>query len=482
MSLSVATPSGKADTFVDPVLFQRRVLGRNIWSAQERIARAVASRRHVAAKGCHASGKTYVSAGLVPWWLTRHARGKVLTVSPTLRQVKVFWDEVELARRQASIRFPECSTTGLRISEERYGLGISSSRGVNIQGFHGSDVLIIADEAPGIDGELWEAIEGIRAGGRVTLLELGNPTISSGHFFENFGRGRTTCECITISAFDSPNLAGLTINDLLTMNEDDMQVAPWPQLTTREWVRDRYRRWGPSNPAYVSRVLGEFPSQADDSVYSLEWIEGAARRQATTETLAELARRGEGIRIGVDVAGPGEDETVMYARVGGCILGMSAFPQADPRGALLDAVASYRGHPLFPLLSVLVDIDGIGYYFAQHLADAKLPVYGFRAGGSPINSEHFVNAKAEAHWALREHLERGAVSGLTDEETQAQLAGIRYSHTPGGRVEIESKEDARKRGVSSPDRAEALVLSYVPIVPRQSVAQWRDRDYQISPF
>lgn len=489
--LSSAALKSKRETFTDPAVFQRRVLKRKIWSAQQRIAHAVETRRHIAVKGCHASGKTFLAAGLVPWWLTRYEKGKVVTVSPTLRQVKVFWDEVEIARRGAGIRFPECSTTGMRVSEESYGLGISSSRGVNIQGFHGSDILIIADEAPGIEADLWESIEGIRAGGKVTLLELGNPTINSGHFFENFQRGRSTCECITISAFDSPNLEGVTIEQLLAMDEDQIQIAPWPQLTTREWVRDRYRRWGPSNAAYISRVLGEFPSQADDSVYSLEWIEAAAKpakkRDGTEYTQAELLailqQRGEQIHIGIDVAGPGEDETVMCARVGGVILELTAFPGPDPRAELLKHVSAYRTDKRFQLGSVQVDIDGIGYYFAQFLADNKLPVHGFRAGAAPLNAEHFANHKAEAYWCLREWLERRAITGLTDEEAQAQLAGIRYSHTPAGRVEIESKADARKRGVSSPDRAEAIVMAFVPVVPRHQRTEYQaDDDLSLGPI
>jgi hypothetical protein len=72
-----------------------------------------------------------------------------------------------------------------------------------------------------------------------------------------------------------------------------------------------------------------------------------------------------------------------------------------------------------------------------------------------VNAELFVNAKAEAYWCLRDLLERGRIAGLTDEEMQPHLAGVRYRHSRNGRVEIESKEDAKKRGQSSPDRAEA---------------------------
>src|SRR5437868_7128851 len=76
------------------------------------------------------------------------------------------------------------------------------------------------------------------------------------------------------------------------------------------------------------------------------------------------------------------------------------------------------------------------------------------------------------HWCLREYLERGAIKGLTVEEMQAQLAGIRYRHTSSGRVEIESKDDAKKRGQQSPDRAEALVLAFARALPRQQTVAY----------
>jgi hypothetical protein len=87
---------------------------------------------------------------------------------------------------------------------------------------------------------------------------------------------------------------------------------------------------------------------------------------------------------------------------------------------------------------------------------------------------------AEGYWTPREWLERGVMSGLTDEEMQAQLAGILYRHTASGRVEIESKEDAKKRGQSSPDRAEACVLPFARIVPRKQTLI-SDERVRISP-
>ena len=72
---------------------------------------------------------------------------------------------------------------------------------------------------------------------------------------------------------------------------------------------------------------------------------------------------------------------------------------------------------------------------ATHLAETGYNVYAFNAGAAPLDQEHFVNAKLEAYWSLRQWLERGQIAGLTDEERQAELAGISYRHTASGRVE-----------------------------------------------
>jgi phage terminase large subunit len=116
---------------------------------------------------------------------------------------------------------------------------------------------------------------------------------------------------------------------------------------------------------------------------------------------------------------------------------------------------------------VLVDVVGIGYNFALHLNDLGFPVWQFNAGHRPMDTERFVNLKAEAYWGLREWMEQGAICGLNDVETEAQLSAILYHPTSAGRTEIESKEDARKRGQCSPDRAEALVMAFHKIVARQ---------------
>jgi phage terminase large subunit len=221
---------------------------------------------------------------------------------------------------------------------------------------------------------------------------------------------------------------------------------------------------------FCARVLGEFPTQSAYSVFSVELIE-RAKRDPTPQEQERL--KTAYIQVGIDVAGPGEDETVVVVRSGGCILETHAFAEHDPRGRVAQVLGKWQRTGR--LQYVVVDVVGIGYNFALHLADLGLPVWQFNAGHRPIDSERFTNAKAESYWGLREHMESGAICELNDLETEAQLSAILYRATPAGKTEIESKEEGKKRGQSSPDRAEALVMAFCNVVPREQTVYYSDR-------
>jgi hypothetical protein len=105
--------------------------------------------------------------------------------------------------------------------------------------------------------------------------------------------------------------------------------------------------------------------------------------------------------------------------------------------------------------------SAFGAYFAKHLKDLGFPVRSICVSEKSRNPERFANLKAELYWGLRERFEAGDVGGLKDEQAISQLATIRYYYNARGQLLIESKEDARKRGIKSPDRAEAMMLAYL---------------------
>ena len=460
--------------------FQRRFLRRNLWSRQIQICEAVSvgHKRRVSIKGCHGSGKTFTVSGLVPYELLIEDETIVLTVAPTLRQVKLMWNEIETAIRSfeeaIEAKLPERTTTGWQIGDGKkgrnasYALGFSSSKGVNAQGFHGKRVLIIKDEALGIASDVHDAIEGIRSAGDVREVSLCNPTVPSGPVYDDFTRGRGQVECITISAFDTPNLEGLTMDTLLQLPEEQLDYAPFPWLTRRRWVKEMYYKWGPTNPRFMSRVLGEFPTQADDSVFKLEWIERAALPIDEEQFAKDLQQNRHRlfIQVGLDIAGPGDDETSITARIGPYVVAFQAWAKSDPFDEVILFLSELKRRFQGVEIIVMADVVGVGFHFARAIARQDYDVREFVAGGAALDPRRFTNAKADAYFHVREIMRTEAINGVTDEDTQAQLSDIRYRELPNGKIEIEHKDEARARRSTSPDRAESLIMAFARIIPQ----------------
>lgn len=459
----------------DPSLFSEYFLQSTLWDRQRDILHAVATKPRVAVKACHSSSKTYTAARATLWALAAHTDVIVVTTAPTWNQVeKLLWGEVHAALLKSRYPFPKALTTELRIGPKRYAYGLSTSvtkqdEGVKFQGVHAERVIVIMDEAPGVDPKIWEAVEGARAGGNVTVLAIGNPTIASGPFYDAFADERVGWTLFTIDAFDTPNIRPLIhraypgkkiesltdeeiIQPILELSEEELDNNPCPYLTTRRWVKEKWFEWGPGHPSWESRVRGRFPKQSEDALLSLTWLELARLR--------ELEATGK-VKMGVDVAGPGEAETVCVARRGPKILEREVFPQSDPRGAVAAMCLKYRTD----LEQVNVDSVGIGWNFYLHLLDLKLPAVPVNVAETSSDPEKYYNQRAEHFWGLRMRCQAGDLAGLTDDKMIGQLAGIRYKHNARGQIQIESKEDAAARGVKSPDRAEALMLAYAAKSP-----------------
>jgi len=458
----------------DPVLFATHLLSLDLWPREVEILRSIKTHRRTAIKACHGVGKTFTLAVAALWWLARYREGVVLTTSSTQRQVRTqLWLEIHRLVEGAEVSYEGLKATELKLrGDNNFAIGFSTNQSENFQGYHGKYVLIIADEAPGIESGIWDAIAGTMAGGTVHIVMAGNPTVPSGAFYDAFTKERGLWNCFSISVFDSPNLKGLTLERLLEMdpsNGGPLDQNPIPYLVAKRWVHDQRQTWWhgdeASSPNWMSRVLAEFPSQAEDALFKLIWLERA--RQRAIETPGNGGPTNLPLFAGVDVGG-GTAETVAYVcefREGRLrIVDMGAWRGQDTRGQVVSFLNQYRSR----LCLVNVDAIGIGHNFVLHLQDERFPAVGVNVS-QPCESKpnlrendpakRFVNLKAFSYQSLADLLERDQVDRLTDEETIAQLALIRRELDSHGRTKIESKEQARRRGEPSPDRAEALMLA-----------------------
>jgi phage terminase large subunit len=457
--------------FLDPVAFTRVALQDDPWSLQEDILHSVANRPRTAVKACHASGKSRAAADATLWYLTRYEDSIVVLTAPTWTQVeRILWGEIHGAIRRSRIAYPTPNQTDLTLGEGNYAIGISTNDSLRFQGFHAAHMLIILDEAPGVLAQIYEAIEGIRAGGDVRLLYLGNPTVPSGPFYEAFTTNRELWSLFTIDGLDTPNLRtlpGRTPAERLeylvcdsTAEERQENVRPY--LTTREWIYERFFEWGgkvdeengkrlviePRHPMWMPRARGQFPPFDPYAIVSLAECEAAKLRP--------VIDRGGPVDAGLDVAGPGEDETVLTLCSGSTILAQRCWPEPDPRGQVVAALQPWRAR----LREIRVDSVGIGYYMAKHLEDLGFSVRMVNVGSQRCDRDRFKNQKAEFYETVRLRFQSGEVTGLTDEVTIAQLLSVRMLQNSRGQLEVESKDALRSRGVKSPDRAESLMLAW----------------------
>lgn len=439
----------------DPRVFARKVLGHDAWSVPDEIMAAVSVPNSITAvKACHASSKTFTAADLTLWWVYR-MRGKAITTAPGFNQVeKIMWPEIRSSYAKALVPLGgRCLNTEIQVEPEVYAVGMSTDEGVRFQGFHGT-VLLIIDEAPGVGSTILEAMEGIRASGDVRTLLLGNPVIGGGPYQEMFTSRRPAVTTFTINAFDTPNFEGFTLEDLAKIpfgsnaTHPALQICPKPYLVTRKWVHERFWTWGTESPLWAGRVLGEFPRQSEDSLISLAWIDAG-----WAKTEAEYDHSYPAI-AGLDVAGPGDSETVLTIRQGPHVRRQVAWSEPDPRGEIVAELREWK------IEYVNIDAIGMGYYLARHLEDCGFQVNDINVGDASEDPEKYKNLKAELYWSLRERFRLSDISIPKDDTHISQLSSVRYKHSSKGQIVIESKEEARKRGVVSPDRAESTMLAF----------------------
>lgn len=429
----------------DPVAFAREQLRFHPWERQAAIMQAVATHKRVAVRSCNNSGKTACASVLAHWFVRCFEPALVLTTAPTQRQVKEqLWKEIASLHRQANLP-GTLTTVDLAVSPSQKALGLTTNTPERFQGWHEKNILIIVDEASGVEESIYQAIEGCLTTENAKLLLIGNPNNASGSFFEAFR------------------------SDLYDAHHIEAADVP-VEILPADWAAERCLEWGPDSPLYQVRVLGNFPDQGEDSLIRMSWAQLAQER--------ELERAMEsGVEAGVDVARYGGDETVCYLRREGCVLQSDGWRGNDLMATSGRIASLAREHGA---QTIKVDDIGVGGGVTDSLQHTfrgtGVTVTGVNVGEAAFDTEKFANRRAELYWGLRERFREGDISIPADDSLLLdQLTQIRFSYTPRGQIKIESKDEMKKRRPAgtkwqSPDRADALMLAFA--VQRTGFVPW----------
>lgn len=432
----------------DPVNFARGVLNLTPWSKQAAILRTIAAHDRVAVRSGHKVGKSTLAAIAALWFIHAYPGGRVVMTAPTARQVRiVLWREVRRLYRQASLplggKMNQLPELGYQAPDGGEILGFSTDEPEKIAGVSGAHILYIVDEGSGVEDLIFEAIEGSRAGG-AKLLVLGNPTRTSGAFYRAFTSEASNWKALHVSSEHSPNITG---------------EAKIPGLATAEWVTEKLNDWGEESPLFQVRVRGNFPTQSENSVIGLALVEAARLRYEDTATTGAL-------RIGVDVARFGDDESVIWPVRNLKALRptvLKSFDTVAVAGKVLEVVTALRrdAEPV----SIRVDVIGVGAGVADILRShfrQGVDVVDVNAGGTS-SDDTYARVRDEMWFQLKAWLADGAAipdDGMLHQE----LLTPTYSFLPTQKIKVESKDEIKKRlGGRSTDRADALALAiYTP--------------------
>jgi phage terminase large subunit len=460
----------------DPVAFFREVLGVEPWSRQIDILNAVRDYPRVAVCSGHKVSKSHSAAGLALWYYCSWDDARIVMSSTTSRQVdQILWRELRILRARAGrcidckeedpeglrIRVPcphstpiegeqgELARTGLKAPDFREVVGFTARESEAVAGISGRNLLYILDEASGIPDDIFEAIEGNRAGG-ARIVMFGNGTRTSGEFHAAFTSKSKHYFTLRVSSEETPNVVS---GEVLI-----------PGLATRDWIDEKRAEWGEDSPLYKVRIKGLHLEHEEGRIFSMHMIALAEQRWAETPDTGRLY-------VGVDPAGASGrgDETLIAPRRGYKLLELRAARGLTSEQIVVRILQTLAEHQLpreVPV--VVVDRDGpIGTPVYRLLVDhleqrahaGEFELVGVRPSDKAKRQPKIYDRRRDELTAnllvwLREG---GAI--VEDTRLAAEFYPMAWIETVTGKLKVISKDDIRKVIGRSPDRYDALSLA-----------------------
>lgn len=445
--------SKKLEYLTNPALWAEEVLGKQLWSKQREIAESVVNNSHTAVVSCNGAGKSGLAGILAVWWVAVHDPRDVAVIcsAPTYIQIarvlfKEIQDNVRLAREHGH-ELPGYVTQSQEWKLEDGTVMAWGRRPADkdivsaFQGIHRRYVMVILDEAGGIPEDLYTATEAVTNTEGARVLAIGNPD-SRGTPFHRIFKDDPTWNKIKISAFDTPNFTDEVVLDELR-----------PLLIQPAWVERQKISWGVESARYKSKILAEFPDEADNTFFSQNAIDSAI----DCDIVDDMENRAV---LGVDVARFGEDDSVVYINRGGRCRKLDSWSKAT---AIESANRVHRLAIEHAVSEVRVDAAGLGGPVVDllvNLADGKYLVISMLGSAASPDNTRWINARAASYDNLRD----GMLNGLFDIDPDDkvlidEMLMIQYRFSQKGAIQIESKDDMRSRGVKSPDSLDALVYA-----------------------
>lgn len=394
----------------------------------------------VSIRSGHGVGKTAFCSWLALHFLLFRDDVKIIVTSPSLKQMN---DGLMPEAQKWIARLPIWMSRSLESTSDRITrkpntrnnfISFRTARKENpeaLAGVHAAHVLIIVDEASGVDEVIYETGQGaLSTKGSIAVL-IGNPTKPSGFFYKTQTSLSDLWRSRKVSCLDSSRV-------------------------DTSYIESQKRTYGENSAEYAVRVLGEFPESGADSIIPRAFVMSAINR--------DIVPLADPLYWGID-PGRGGDPTGFVARSPNAIIDLKELRYEDLMSVVGYFKTKWDGLPASQRPEkIFVDVIGLGGGVADRLSELDLPVVKVNVAEVASLNERYMRLRTELWFNARSWFEQKNITvdlnlpllhKLVDE-----LVSIEYKMYSSGKVEAESKDSMKRRGMPSPNLADALCLTF----------------------
>jgi hypothetical protein len=496
----------------DPASFCRDIFGETYTDDVIKVMQSVLSNRVTIARSGNATGKSHAAARIAVWFFRVFSDSQIyMTAAPPLENLRrILWGHVmALTQKHPEVFFNDKITAGrLEVSRNAQSFisgvaiptsGTAEEREAKFAGKHAPHMLFIVDEGDAVPDEVYKGIESCMSGEFDRLLIMFNPRAAIGpvHYKEIHNQANV----VELSAINHPNvLTGQNIYPGAVTRETSVRriniwtrpLAPGEPVDAECWEVPEFlvgcvaigldgNAFPPleggwrkvTNPAFNYMVLGQYPAQASQQLISRAWLDAArARYDSYAARYGDSPPHAVQPIMGVDVAEMGVDGNTACFRYGGYVAPLLSWKGVDPDTSTTKALELYRERNA---RICMVDGTGVGSSVAPSMSrrgrDDKNTVRAIsvKVAGKPskqIKSElgEFYMLRDQLWWAVREWLRTDSNAMLPPDRLLLQeLSTPLYSVKENGKIKVSTKDDMRESLRRSPDRADALCLTFLPL-------------------
>lgn len=387
----------------------------------------------IATASGHGVGKTALVAWIVLWFMSTrpHCQGVITANTENQLTTKTWrelakWHKISIVKEWFTWTATKFYYTAHPETWFTAAIPWSEDKAESFAGTHEKDVLIIFDEASAIPDIIWETAEGAMTTKGAMWFCFGNPTKNSGRFRECWGKFKHRWKTLQI--------------DSRTAKKTDKEKL-------KEWVDD----WGEDSDFVRVRIRGVFPRAGSAQFIGQDLIDNCRKYKAEGyETQPRV--------MGIDVARFGDDQTVFADRQGRKVYPLKKFRGLDTMEVANMALDTDKENN-YDL--ILIDGNGVGGGVIDRLRQIGLgyKIIDVNGGSKAYEPEKYSDHRTEMWDRIKVWMKAGAELP-DDNELFDDLTGPEFFYTNSLQIKLEAKRDMKKRGLSSPDVADALALTF----------------------